>query len=74
MRILTIDDTILLVIQKQSWYQTIPNIFELYLKGIVLKFIAVFLGHLQREGNDELRCLDIFIGDLKGDHLEGVKS
>lgn len=74
MRILAIDDTILLAIQEQSWHLTIPNIFELYLKGIVLKLIAVFLGHLQREGNDELRRLDVFIGDLKSDHLEGVKG
>lgn len=74
MRILAIDDTILLAIQEQSWHLTIPNIFELNLKGIVLKLIAVFLGHLQREGNDELRRLDVFIGDLKSDHLEGVKG
>lgn len=74
MRILAIDDTILLAIQEQCWHLTIPNIFELNLKGIVLKLIAVFLGHLQREGNDELRRLDVFIGDLKSDHLEGVKG
>lgn len=74
MGILAIDDTILLAIQEQSWHLTIPNIFELNLKGIVLKLIAVFLGHLQRKGNDELRRLDVFIGDLKSDHLEWVKS
>lgn len=74
MGILATDDIIFLAIQEQGWHLAISNIFELYLKGIVLKFIAVFLGHLQREGNDELRRLDVFIGDLKGDHLEGVKG
>lgn len=74
MRILAIDDTILLAIQEQCWHLTIPNIFELNLKWIVLKFVAVFLGHLQREGNDELWRLNVFIGDLEGDHFEGVEG
>ena len=74
MCILTIDHTILLAVQEQCWHLTIPNIFELDLKGIVLKFIAIFLGHLQCEGNNELWCLDVFICDLKGDHLEGVEG
>lgn len=74
MCILAIDHTILLAVQEKCWYLTIPYIFELDLKGIVLKFIAIFLGHLQREGNDELRSLNVFIGDLKGDHLKGVEG
>ena len=73
-RVLGIDYIVLLAVHKESRHPTVTHIAEFDLEGVELELGAVLLGHFQSEGDHELGGLDVLVGDLEGDHLEGEEG
>lgn len=73
MRILAVDDAILLMIKEKGWNLTFSNIFKFDRKRIMLKLWAIFLGHLQCKWDDELWRLYILACYFESYHLKRVE-
>jgi hypothetical protein len=74
MSVLAVYYVVFLAVDEQCGSRALADLLQDDFKGVVLELLAVFLCHLEGEGNDEVGSLDVLACDLECDHIEGVEG